>query len=128
MADRLSEIAEREKAATPEERFPWKFRAICGDAMHHTNPGSPLHLNSGAAWIVGPDVKSMHKAERDATLATHVRGDCRWLLQNTRNAIAYCDRILSANPNNAELMFLRTVKQILLGLDDGRAAGETEDK
>ena len=41
-------------------------------------------------------------------------------------ATAYCDRILAHNPNGAELMFLREVKQILQGLDDGRAANETE--
>lgn len=44
------------------------------------------------------------------------------------NATAYIDRILSHNPNGAELMFLVTVKQILQGMDDGLTANETEDK
>lgn len=38
-------------------------------------------------------------------------------------AIAYCDRILSMNPNGAELMFLGEVKRILTGESDGRAEG-----
>jgi hypothetical protein len=42
------------------------------------------------------------------------------------NALAYIDRILSHNPNGAELMFLGEVKRILTGASDGRLANTTE--
>lgn len=42
-------------------------------------------------------------------------------------ALAYCDRILSTNPNGAELMFLGRVKAILAGTDDGQSVREGSD-
>lgn len=57
---------------------------------------------------------------------THAPEDCRWFLSNTRNAIAYCDRILAMNPNGAELMFLGEVKRILTGASDGRSTEEVK--
>lgn len=65
-------------------------------------------------------------AERYEALSSR-HEDIPWLLANTTNALAYCDRILAHNPNGAQLMFLTEVKRILQGLSDGRPTTEVSD-
>lgn len=89
---RLDEIAEREKRATPGE---WNIDTVMADVIFRTQPASKVHLNSTGAWLVGPDVRSLHKASRDADFVGHARQDVPWMLTNIRTAIAHIDATLT---------------------------------
>lgn len=115
MSDRLREIAEREAAATPcewEHGYYKNAHTIFWGRGNGTVPIATVY--EAASKGTGSD---------NADFIAAARRDIPWLLANTTNALAYCDRILAHNPNGAELMFLGEVKRILTGASDGRAEG-----
>ncbi len=59
-AARIAGLAER---ATPG---PWAAEIAQGDDTQRLNPSSNIHLNSVAAWAVGPRSRSGLQAKRDA--------------------------------------------------------------
>lgn len=120
---RLDEIAGREKLATPP---PWNIDAVMSDVIFRTQPASKVHLNSTGAWLVGPDVRSLHKASRDADFVGHARQDVPWLLSNIRAAIRHIDATLEKHAGDIPRGELVRVWDLLEGraktteVSDGR--------
>ena len=133
-SDRLSEIAEREAAATPGE---WKFCAGYPCEIWHTLPVVRQITAGGGGTVFRRDPRDASQVHEmasstwtveNAAFIAHARADIPWLLQNTTNALAYIERIRTPEASAAVKMFLGRMKDILQGLDDGRPANETEDK
>ena len=75
--DVLKEIEEAEEVLT---RYGAVFDVVSSDVIHRQAPcggSGHFHLNSLAYWIVGPDIKSGHKAniyrKSLETVANHAR-------------------------------------------------------
>jgi hypothetical protein len=87
----LAKLDELERKATPKEE--WKTHAVTGDSARRLSPDSRQNLNSCAAWVVGPQTRSLLKANDDAAFIAAIRNHAADLIAVARAAKALSDDI-----------------------------------
>lgn len=122
MTDRLAEIAERERKATPGEWEHACHGVVLFAKRNDDKEMSPrCGINVGIEWLPsGGTLDDRKEVLSTADFIAHARADIPWLLDNTNNALAFVARVRNQySPREVPIGAINMIEAILRGESDG---------